>query len=507
MKYKRYISLAMLMAFLFVFAISAFAAPTPQPPPAPEPTSSSDDTPWYRLDVKIEKMYESVTLIVSSIKEFFEDGVTGVVEKTQGIMLESFLNINSFNGKWVFSTPRLIQFPWIRSLWWISFSFSMVSMAIGVGITILKVFAGKKSNNSINLLRSFIIAIVGCSLSLYVSDYLIDVSNLFMNSLANKALVSEYKKPENQSAIIIQGLDEDKIGFDSFDGKSLGKMAFGASLNEETPFYEIFLTSRGGGGAYVMNWAMYCFIIMGIFSTLRYGTLGLLGALSPLWISVCAWTGDETPALGYINLFLRSVLLSYIFDIAWLMSYFVINNPMDFQGIGPQILACIVFTVSIIFSFYFWFKWFKKAVFQPVTLAGAQAKEWLGDVSGKVGNVTQKIGSRFGFTEQPSSQYLKNKRSRTNTGMEAAGNSLPDLPRNGGISDRLKDAEHKNSRKSFKKQGQKAKNATTYYQDSKGSYHYYNNSIGRTVKHSTPPKSGVKLSLIKSSKKLIERSK
>lgn len=78
---KRFISIAMLMAFFFVF-ISTCYAQTPTPPPSPSTvTEESDDTPWYRVDAKIGKMFESIKEITESIKSFFEDGLTGVVEK------------------------------------------------------------------------------------------------------------------------------------------------------------------------------------------------------------------------------------------------------------------------------------------------------------------------------------------------------------------------------------------------------------------------------------------
>lgn len=107
-------------------------------------------------------MYESLKEITESIKSFFEEGLTGVVEKTNGLVLEACLSKTSFDGKWVFSTPTLIEFSWVRNLWWFCFAFSLISLALGIGISVLKVFAGKRSDSSIRFLRSFIIAAIGC---------------------------------------------------------------------------------------------------------------------------------------------------------------------------------------------------------------------------------------------------------------------------------------------------------------------------------------------------------
>ncbi len=502
MKYKRFISLAILMAFFFVFVSTCFAQ-TSSPDPTPVPSSisseeSEEDTPWYRIDVKIGKIFEAIKEITESIRSFFEDGLTGVVEKTNGIILESCLNKTSFDGKWVFSTPTLIEFSWVRNLWWFCFALSIISLALGIGISVLKVFAGKRSDSSIRLLKYFIIAVVGCSLSLYASDKLIETSNLFINSVARQSLVAEYKKPENQSAILLANLDESKIGFDSFDGKSLAKMAFGSPLNDDgKPLYEMFMTKNGGAGLIIMSWAMFCFILMGLLSTLRYGTLGILGGFSSLWISGCAWTGDETALTGYINLFVRSIAMSFIFDGAWLISYFVINNPYDFQGLGPQIVACCVFTIAIIVSLKIWFKWFAKSLIKPASLAGEDAKKWLNTKFEKVGSTTNKIQQRFSSKKGSSASVSLSKPS--NESSTAAYKEL-DADKRSNIDDRLKDAESKSSRKPEVKALSSEAN-TSYYKDSTGSYHYYNDALKKTVKHSSPPKNGVNLKVVKSSAK------
>ena len=142
MKYKRHISVAILMAFFFVFISTCFAqtltpphplqTPSPSPPSIGSTTEEEDEEPWYRVDVKIGKMYEALKDITESIKSFFEDGLTGVVEKTNGMVLESCLSKTSFDGKWVFSTPPLIEFSWVRSLWWFCFAFKYQDTAINI---------------------------------------------------------------------------------------------------------------------------------------------------------------------------------------------------------------------------------------------------------------------------------------------------------------------------------------------------------------------------------------
>lgn len=500
---KRFISIAILMAILFAFFSVSFATPLPDASPTPTNEVQNDDTPWYRVDVKIEKLYEAIKTIVSSIQDFFEDGVTGVVEKTSGIILEAGLNISSFDGKWVFSTPKLIEFSWVRSLWWYAFAFSLIFLCIGIGISVIKIFTGKKSFNSMGLLKGFLIAAVGCMFSLYASDKLIDVSNLFINSVANEVLVAEYNNPQNQSAILIKGLPDNEIGFDSFDGKSLVKMVFGSPLNDNEPLYETFMTKNGGGGLLVMYWAMFCFIIMGLFSTLRYGAIGLMGALSSIYISKCAWTGDETPAVGYINLFIRSIILSYIFDAAWLVSYFVIHNPWDFQGIGPQILACVMFTIAIIVSVFTWLLWFVKAATMPATLAGGAAMQWVNNKSQKVGSFADKITSRFGMkTDQRSGSrsYTSSSAGQVkNNDSGSSGKNVDSPAKQNQVPDMLKDAEQKSSK--FQKPSTNGKEEQqpkqSYFKDKSGSYIYIDDALGKAVKCSKPPKNGVPIEVIK----------
>lgn len=71
-----------LMAFFFVFASTCFAQ-TPSPSSISstvDENEENEDTPWYRIDIKIGKMFEAIKEITESIRSFLEDGLTGVVE-------------------------------------------------------------------------------------------------------------------------------------------------------------------------------------------------------------------------------------------------------------------------------------------------------------------------------------------------------------------------------------------------------------------------------------------
>nr|WP_010681003.1 hypothetical protein [Acetivibrio cellulolyticus] len=254
-----------------------------------------------------------------------------------------------------------------------------------------------------------------------------------------------------------------------------------------------------------MCWAMFCFILMGLLSTLRYGTLGILGGFSSLWISGCAWTGDETALTGYLNLFVRSIAMSFIFDGAWLISYFVINNLYDFQGLGPQIVACCIFTIAIILSLVIWFKWFAKSVFKPATLAGEDAKKWVSNKFEKVGSTSEKIRNRFSSSGSKNGKSSSANLPKTSSKECSTEYKEPDSDnKNSNIDDRLKDAENKSSKKPETKALSSTSTSSSYYKDSKGSYHYYNDTLKKTVKHSSPPKNGVNLKVVKNSTK--ERS-
>lgn len=319
-----------------------------------------------------------------------------LLEKLFGSAFESaFLEVSNTLTQWVFQTPELINFTWIKKIWWFCYIFSLIACGVGIATVIIKMHIGKKEVSS-SIIKAIVIALIGSTLSLYISDATIKGINEATNTLVQDTLITEYHRSENEQAILKSNLDEDEIGFDSFEGTALCKVAFGGELTDEEPLYKTFSRSNGGGGLLVLLWAMLILFLIGLFGQIRYGLLGILAGASSLWFVGCAFTGDSRPAAGYLNLFARSVFLSAIFDLAWLFSLYA-NRSVEFKGTGTQVLACIIFTLALIGAIWFWFRWVIKSAVRPFTLAGGQVQKHYGNMASKLGSSMESIGSRFGF--------------------------------------------------------------------------------------------------------------
>ncbi|WP_202707693.1 hypothetical protein [Sporosalibacterium faouarense] len=327
---------------------------------------------------------------------FADDGgwFSKLMEKFTGLTLEkAFEGSSSLITKWVLQTPYLINYEWIQKVWWFCFIISIIMLGVGAGISVVKLFAGWTAAGAV--LTSILIAFVGSTLSLYGSDKLISGINFATNELVNGTLVTEYYRGENQKAILEEGLDEDDIGFDSFEGKALMKVSFGGNLTDEEELYKTF-TGNGGGGIILMIWGMLVLFLIGLFGQIRYGIIGLLAGIAPFWFSSSAFTGDSRPAVGYINLFVRSVLLSGIFDIAWLFATYT-NRSLEFADLGRQSISCLIYTIALVAAIWFWFRWVVKAAIKPATLAGGAVQKHYGKMGSKIGKAMEGVGARFGM--------------------------------------------------------------------------------------------------------------
>lgn len=320
-----------------------------------------------------------------------------LLSKTIGKTFEdAFNNSSSLISKWVFLTPRLINFDWIQKLWWNNYILAIIMSIVGMGITALMTFRGTRIPSG-EIIKALVVALICSYFSLYITDQLIEGSNAMTNAMVRETLVTEYFREENKSAILQSDLDPEEIGFNSFTSKSLLKLAFGGDLTDEkAKMYQTFSRKRGGAGFLTMVWAMSINWLIGLFGYIRYGVLGLLGAGSPFWFSACSFTGNLSPAIGYINLYVRSLALSYIFDLAWLFSVYV-NRASEFEGLGRQTITCIIFTIALVGAVWVWFIWVIKAVKQPFTLAGAEAQKHYGNMMQKAGGAFSTVGNRFGI--------------------------------------------------------------------------------------------------------------
>ncbi len=443
---------------------TAAQKPVPGPAPIVTPTvtspsaagasgisqAESEDRNWF------QKIGDGIKEILDNVKTLFKDGLKLLLEKTIGGILESyFILVAGGMSKWVFLTPTLYGFTWIERLWTICYIISIVILVAAVGFTILGTLAGKRQGKSVGgkLFLAVGIAFAGATLSFLIANVGIVFCNSVANSFAGETLWNQYNTAKSvymNTPIVENGekLTRETINFENFDGIQLCKMAFSGQLTSG-PFYEVFLSA---GGLIAMILSMIVMGLIGIFGLLRYLTIGVLAACGPIWFSFCGYTGDDTPAWGWFNLFFRTVILSAFFDLAWLFSVGANTNIQDFMG-SQQLISTFLFLIALIIAIWFWFKWVVKAVMQPVTLAGASARESFGNAFEKIGKGVQSTGQRFGIhqlTAAGNSMQAKGKEHRNIAQEQKEGGR--DYSK-GKIKDRLKDVNIEAERKLIKHEG------------------------------------------------------
>ena len=410
---KKILFLVIVLSFTVILCNTGFAA-TPQPPSNVPVVNTPSPTPDKGFDfLGISKIADGIGNMVNDIKSFFVDGVGGVIEKSLGDIFESFVNVTAIDGKWVFSTPTLVQSNWVRTLWWIMLFISIGSIGIGIGVTMLRIISGKYKGHLKTALLSFVASAVLVSFSLLIADKMIIFGNDLINSYARGTLSSEAQKPENQSAMLLKNIDYSKIGFEYFDGKSLVNLSFGSNPSE-SKMYEQFLTKNGGGGGIILVWAMTIIALIGIFGTLRQLVIGAINGLGPLWISITAWTGNMKPVYGYLNLHIRCIALSYVFDFTWMICVYF-SNHSDFSY-NKQLFASLMFTIALVAACSLFGYWVYQALKSPVDLAGGLVQEYgvkkLSRIYSSAGAIFDKLGA--GRSEDDSTESSKKPSSKKN---------------------------------------------------------------------------------------------
>ncbi|OPZ95063.1 MAG: hypothetical protein BWY74_00029 [Firmicutes bacterium ADurb.Bin419] len=394
----------------FVFAYAATPAPTPNSnhSETPSPQKASDDDEfkkesrnWFQsIGDRLGSLTKGIGEIVDNVKTLFRDGLKTLLEKTIGGILESYFQLVAAGmSKWVFLVPPLWESSWIAQLWWICFLLSIGIFALSASFTMIGYLTGKKEEfNGGQLLKSLFVAMFFSSFSYILASGIVEFFNFASNTFARETLWEQYELAKtaaiNNPLVAATPLSKDTIGFQDFNGIDICKMAFSGQITSGA-FYEIFLSI---GGLISMILSMVLLSIICIFGFLRYMIIGALAAGAPIWFAICAYTGDTRPAWGWTNLFSRTVLLSFFFDLAWLFSVSAAKNPDDFMG-SQQLISTFLFLIALIIAIYFWFKWVAKSVMQPVTLAGAEARNTIGDKMVGLGKLANQTGSRFGISQ------------------------------------------------------------------------------------------------------------
>ena len=459
---------------------------------------------------KVGELFDKIGELLTMTKNIFVHGVGWIINILIGSILEGcYKSVVNGMSKWVFLTPLLTDFEWIRNFWWWCFYIATGFTILGILLSTIRILRGDMKNDRVTgqfdaakFIIVFLITIAGCYFSLFISNLIISGENMFLNSIAshtlwnNSDVLRQYaesasgekaplplvtvqvKNPDGSVSTITTfqrndgtAVTPDNISFNDFDGDTLMRMAYGLALNQgnvtedpsdpdklyqgcyNTTYYQFIKSTQYGfngstddNGLMMMVIAMIVFILLGLFGLLRFFVVGILGAGSPFWFSYAVFRGDYDPIWGWINLFVRSSILSIFFDLAWIASVYITSNihsnDFKFLNTGTQLIVSILFALALVVTVLFWFKWVIKAFTQPIQLAGTSVRETVGKASEKLGNSLSEIGGRYGISEI----------TRTGARMEAVGKTQQDIAKDikedgrynpferGAIKDRLMEA-------------------------------------------------------------------
>lgn len=405
---------------------------------------TKDDKEWFSFITEpLKNLTDNVSNIMSSVREFFELGFTGMLEVTFGNIFESTLKaVSGSSSQWLFCTPYLYSSDfkgWVYSLWLVFEIFGVAALLIGIMIAVFATYAGKSETNRV--VKVMLATAVGITMTIFLAEGIIWFCNMGTDAAVREPLSKQYSELKKDNVPgIVKNLDPKTIGFSSFDGNTILKMAFSGGKKDtqiyspDYKFYRLFASAptkeekasgrfEPGGGLIVMTWAMVMLIFLMLFSVLRYATVGLLCALSPFWFVKSMFKRDYDPIIGWLSLFTRSVLVSFIFDMAWLVCMYS-NDPKGAimeMGINPQFISCIVFTIATLLVFWFFIRHLFKAVTNPMNLNGLAVKTSWGQTLQKVGNSMQDVGYNLGGSRIGKISKFGNAMQRTGGRLAAEG--------------------------------------------------------------------------------------
>lgn len=329
--------------------------------------------------------------IVDSLTDILGRKLNDIMTDFFGQILQGFLNLLADGIRQsVFLTPFL-NMPWMWSLFWAAYAIGILLSIVGIVCAVVSMLLGKSKNKGgKNLIVLFLAAMAISYLSPWISNFIVINANEISDSIAKDTLAQAYDEFPQKTGML-RGLTKDQIkGFSSFDGNDLCKIAFAGRFIEGN-FYETFKVSNGGGGLLLLILGMSVMILVGLMGVLRFLALNLLIALLPVYCAVSVFKRDYDVIAGWLNLFVKTVAIAWLFDLAFIFSAYVNRNAGSFVGAG-QILACIFFIAALAIGLLFWVRDIKKAVQNPFTLNGGEVRASLNDNIAKAGQAIAGFG-------------------------------------------------------------------------------------------------------------------
>lgn len=361
-----------------------------------------------------EKM-DRITTTVSDVMsgQFLKDAIDNLivlwVDETYAPLYDVF-------GKIYLFTPRLAELDFVRNLWSVVSILCIILLVAGGGILAFQMIKGKKAMRGV--LKVFIIGLVASMLSFTV----LNVLQVFVNYITHSVV---------ESILETSGIDYSHLGGEDI----LKAIVIGSDAITE-PEYASFtlgqlIKDQGG----LLNLILYSLFVVGpmwIIIVIKLLVLIVMVAFVGGWLTQSVYTGKLETLVGYLNLYLRTLLLGGIMTLHWTLlvkgqtDYLNGEGFFSLTGISPIQISPISMCIFYIIFYYFWLRPVWRAMRQPISLNGGETVEKVGKWSERASLSMQAIGKRLG------SDMLQRKGLDVGTAakrMQAAGQRMKQMSR------------------------------------------------------------------------------
>lgn len=362
---------------------------------------------------KMGKTFEDLMsgkLIYDAIEGLIVLGVDQLLTPVMGVFAKSYL-----------FSPRVAEIGVVYQLWSILTIIGIIAIIVGIGVLVFKILSGKKDMKM--LLKVF----VGCAFACIFSLTGLNILNVGVNWL-NQGMMEgvigttgiAYSGLGGEDVLKALVIGSDAITDPQFAGMTLGE-----------------LTVETEGGIFtLLGVVLFEVLPLFIVTVLKTMVLILLAALVPIWITLSAYNGRWETMLGFLNLYTRTLIVGFLLALHWAI---FVKAQTDYGsgaglpaaiGVHPVWFSIISVTVLILVCFVFWYKPLVAGIKSPMTLAGGEVVEKLGEWGKRGSHAVNAIGKRFGLESlQEKSLDWSNRSER----MAEIGRNLQDSSKSGSI--------------------------------------------------------------------------
>lgn len=337
-----------------------------------------------------------VTDLINSIDDMiqkFKDLMSGKLIKDAlvglGVLLvdEALTPLYDAFSKGFLFTPQIAEVDGVKGAWSVVMIIGMALLFLGILYMAIKVYSGKASLGT--LLKIFIGAFVINFFSLTILNIINVGVNMGTQNMLQGALET--------SGIIYQGLDGQQllkaliVGVDGITDPTYADQTLGQMVVE-----------MPGGIFVLIAYSLVIVLPFYLLIVLKQIVLIVMAVLISFWITQTAFTGKYETLIGYANLYIRTLIVSFVCAVYW--AVFVQQQSKWAKGEGflsslgvPPIFIAIITGIALLVLVYFiWIKPLFKAIKSPVTLNGANVMEGMSKLGLKGSEVISNMGKRFG---------------------------------------------------------------------------------------------------------------